>query len=225
MENDINNQEIKKEYNPNSVFEKQLSDSNIVISNPSEKNNSFNSKKKIIVAIIIAIPVITLALIGFKVYSDLKNQREKTNEFVQKQIEKQSPDYKVQNNVDDLSSYSNELKACFKECLKIPAAAQQSCNNGCWLEEARRIQDMSLCLKWKVETDIVGSQAICQMEVAIASGNLDNCEKIQSSNKDDTYFKKYKCYEEIAKAKKDTSICEKIPRDYLLGSMYNDCIK
>lgn len=214
------------EYNPNEIFgkkENRESDMSgeIRFSEPEENNNP-KSKKKIIViiALVVLIPIVVFSFIGVKVYLDLKNKREENKVFVQKQIDDQSIYSEDESNTIQASNYSDELKACFEKCSNFPLAAQKSCNNGCWKNEAKRKNDMSLCSNF---SDNVKDRAFCQADVAVASKNPDNCDKIQSFSKNETDLKKYVCYKEIAIAKNDASICERIPNYGFYKDTYDGC--
>ena len=89
------------------------------------------------------------------------------------------------------------------------------CKNRCFEKEAIENKDFTLCsnIDNSTETDGVDSgKAYCEGKVAAATLNLDNCKKITYGSDSNKEFATYDCYLEIAKSKKDISICENIPK-------------
>jgi len=188
------------------------------------QENKPKSSKKLLITLIILIPIIFFVAIGTKVFLDLKSAREKANAIMNQQKNINPADLQ-KSQQDYVKNYKPTASATFDKCMK--SCQGSDCGNFCLTKEAILKNDMSACSALDNSLDIDGKdsgKARCQAEVAAATLDLSNCEKITYGSDFIKEFNKYQCYDMISKTKKDKSICEKIPKNYMLGNMYKDCV-
>ncbi len=194
----------------------------------SPQQSESKSNKKLWIILLILIPLIFFMAIGTKVFLDLRASREKANLIMNKQ-KNITPESLQRDQQEYMKNYNSTGKSeFFDKCIKgCQSPGSSGCNNNCLTREAVENKDMSACFLIDNSGDVDGKdsgKAGCQSSVAAATLELNNCEKITYGSDSIKEYNRYDCYEKIARAKKDVSICEKISKSYLLGNMYKNCI-
>lgn len=109
-------------------------------------------------------------------------------------------------NVDTTVSGSADLNTCINGCSVLASGTglltKETCQDGCWAQEAENTQDVRGCSK--VQNSLI--QAGCVTNVAEKTGNVSDCDLLGSTED----LMVAGCYMNIAKVKNDVSICAKI---------------
>jgi hypothetical protein len=80
----------------------------------------------------------------------------------------------------------------------------------CYQRQAVAKKENSLCKKFSG-----ADMADCFSAVAVAKDDLEGCMQIPVTLGDADYRPRWKCLSEIARQRKDPSLCDKIPHDFL----------
>lgn len=108
---------------------------------------------------------------------------------------------------------------CLTGCSALESGTglinRETCEAGCWTEEAKAKKDITICNKIPATDSLM--LLGCRMSVAEAAGDVKFCDTIGDSMAD---IMRGSCYATIAKQKKDISICESIKGTL----MYQGCL-
>jgi hypothetical protein len=109
---------------------------------------------------------------------------------------------------------------CFTGCAVLSSGtgllSKETCEAGCWTEEAKQKKDITIC-DTKISKEDSLMQLGCRMSVAEAAGDVKFCDTIGDSKED---LMRGSCYMTIAKQKNDVTLCEGLNGTLL----YQGCI-